>query len=538
MLLLFGWIVAASVGTAAGTSAVSGVGAADLPSIGTAAGTSAMLGVGASDLPGTGISAGAGSASGTGAADSSTAGSPAGGAGGSGVGVQPPPYNLTIGTVTGVPNATPSDASITGTPPSQLLNLVLQTGPAGATGATGAQGPIGPQGIQGPPGGGGGVGLGVNALDFAGGDLGAKINNAINAGNFDIFVPNSPGLVITTPIKILHTIQLNFSYRYPQHIVCATNDRPVFEAVGGVRNWRIRGGVFDGSNTNTPSCFLLCGRDNATGQQCGDNTAMDTVMVTGSWGIGTVINIAAEVIVFQNCALWIQGKGDASWNGPRATVLIANKDYWGVPWVYTQPNTNSGSCSAIVFQNCDIRGPEAPATCGLIKGQVEDLTIIPTYSNSGGGRAHWLFEPGLVGSSWTSPRRIAFRGGGRSECNNAAPNPFILVDGLGQGGTGIYHLDIDGMSFFESSPAVIQAINGARIHSLNWNPTNYVFPETLKLIDHRSASLDWATIKCRTTGSVDCTGQSINDGDIKIAGNVQGTVAASSRIRAANFNNW
>lgn len=48
-------------------------------------------------------------------------------------------YDLTIGSV----SVGTAAASITGTFPSQQLNLVLQTGPAGATGPTGPQGPGG-----------------------------------------------------------------------------------------------------------------------------------------------------------------------------------------------------------------------------------------------------------------------------------------------------------------------------------------------------------------------------------------------------------
>ena len=48
-------------------------------------------------------------------------------------------YNLGIGSV----SAGTAGASITGTFPSQLLNLTLPTGPAGPTGATGPAGPNG-----------------------------------------------------------------------------------------------------------------------------------------------------------------------------------------------------------------------------------------------------------------------------------------------------------------------------------------------------------------------------------------------------------
>jgi hypothetical protein len=48
-------------------------------------------------------------------------------------------YNLSIGSV----SVGTAAASITGSFPNQQLNLVLQTGPAGATGPTGPQGPGG-----------------------------------------------------------------------------------------------------------------------------------------------------------------------------------------------------------------------------------------------------------------------------------------------------------------------------------------------------------------------------------------------------------
>ena len=39
---------------------------------------------------------------------------------------------------------------------------------------------------------------GVNALDFSGDDLGAKINTAFDQGNLAVYVPNRAGLVIST----------------------------------------------------------------------------------------------------------------------------------------------------------------------------------------------------------------------------------------------------------------------------------------------------------------------------------------------------
>jgi hypothetical protein len=69
---------------------------------------------------------------------------PAGATGGVGpIGPAGPPNALAIGTVTTVPDGTPAGASITGTAPTQTLNLTIPAGPQGIQGI---------QGIQGPPG--------------------------------------------------------------------------------------------------------------------------------------------------------------------------------------------------------------------------------------------------------------------------------------------------------------------------------------------------------------------------------------------------
>lgn len=60
-----------------------------------------------------------------------------------------PSNELTIGTVTG---GTVADATITGTSPSQVLNLVLPKGDKGDTGSPGATGPQGPKGDTGDAG--------------------------------------------------------------------------------------------------------------------------------------------------------------------------------------------------------------------------------------------------------------------------------------------------------------------------------------------------------------------------------------------------
>ena len=376
-------------------------------------------------------------------------------------------------------------------------------------------------------------------------DLGVQLNNAFRWGFLQVDVPPAPDHTIRTTVKLPHgsTVRVMW-HNYPQHIVCATNDKPVFEAVGGVRHWRIIGGVFDGAAVNTPSCFLLCGRDDATLGQCGDTTALSEVQVSGHWGIGNIVNIAGEVLVFQNCNLWIQGRGDAAWSGHQATVTIANADYWGIPFAYTKPTVGGGSTSAIVFQNCDIRGGRQGvlnSSTFYLKGQVEDLSIVATYLN-GAGRCQILCEP-ATGSS-KSPRRIYLGGGGRTENNIGivwAGCPTVLVDGQGRGG-GVFGLTIGPMGHFigggmSHSTPILKTENTGIIYDLTWDQGMHV-EHTNKLIEHRTADLQWASIRSRYNAEIDCTGRTISDSMIKIHGNLRGTVGLKSKVHSANQNNW
>ena len=122
---------------------------------------------------------------------------------------------------------------------------------------------------------GGGFGGGANTVGWARSswfpgatrgqrDLGRQLNSAFAWGFLQVDVPPAPDHVIRTTVGLPHGATVRCMWHgYPRHVVCATGDRPAFEAVGGVRHWRIIGGVFDGAATDTPSCFLLCGRDDA-----------------------------------------------------------------------------------------------------------------------------------------------------------------------------------------------------------------------------------------------------------------------------------
>ena len=84
---------------------------------------------------------------------------PAGAAGAAGAtgtagaaGVAGPANSLKIGTVSTLPSGSAASATITGSSPSQILNLSLPAGPAGATGAMGLTGATGPAGSTGATG--------------------------------------------------------------------------------------------------------------------------------------------------------------------------------------------------------------------------------------------------------------------------------------------------------------------------------------------------------------------------------------------------
>ena len=104
---------------------------------------------------------------------------PVGAAGPTGsVGATGPANTLTIGTVTGGSSAA---ATITGTAPSQVLNLVLPKGDAGAAGAAGVQGPAGATGATGPQGpAGSAASATTSASDLTSGTLAdARLSSAI-----------------------------------------------------------------------------------------------------------------------------------------------------------------------------------------------------------------------------------------------------------------------------------------------------------------------------------------------------------------------
>ena len=71
----------------------------------------------------------------------------------------------------------------------------------------------------------------------------------------------------------------------------------------------------------------------------------------------------------------MQGRGDMNWGGAKATIIIANADYFGLPYSYTKPNTKAGSCSAIVFQNCDIRADQNATSCSRGRSRMSPSSL-------------------------------------------------------------------------------------------------------------------------------------------------------------------
>ena len=388
-------------------------------------------------------------------------------------------------------------------------------------------------------------------------DLGLQINKALDWGFFNIDVPPAHDHVIRTTIRLRHasTVRLEWN-NFPRYILCETAGKPVFEAIGSfLRDWRIKGGFFEGAKVKTPSCFLLYGRDDTEGQ-VGDTTPVSETHATGSWGIATIINIAAEVVVHQNCNIWNNGPGDfPAGTFPHAAVIIANADYWGLPFAYIKPRRTAASTSAIRFDGCDIRGGlphpterQLPGTGHAIifKGQAEDIDINGTYIN-GIGRSIILAEAGEdpVTRNVTSPRRV-YIAGGRTENNKGITwggIPTIVVDAHNFIGHGLFNLTIGPMSHYVgaflpgNAVPIIRTERGAHLYAFTMHQGGNI-EGTNRLIEHRTADLNWADVRSHSKVDIDCGTRALNDCDIKIGGRVVGAIGTGSKVRANNVQNW
>jgi hypothetical protein len=356
--------------------------------------------------------------------------------------------------------------------------------------------------------------------------------------------------VISTTVNIPHGATIRFTNRYPNHIVCSTNDKPVFQAISssGIRHFRIQGGIFDGAAVNTPLCFMMLGRTTGAVGQTGDTTCMDNVQCTGNWGAGVVINIGGEVDMYSHCHLWVQGDGDSVYAGTRATVIIANKDHFSFVLTAALPgpvttaiSTTAGSTSAHVFQNCDIRC-DANSSCFLLKGQVEDTTIIGTYINSPGTCAILLEAGDNGGGTWTCPRRLYIGGGGRFETQGLSGGcPFVLVDGKSQAGMGVYNMTQSEIGLFigssSNSMPALKTQNAGLMYALDVKLGHHLEYSNV-LLDHQTADLSWAHIESRFNAAVNCTGKTIDHSFIRCAGAVSGTLGTLTVAVHSGGTDW
>ena len=91
-----------------------------------------------------------------------------------------------------------------------------------------------------------------------------------------------------------------------------------------------------------------------------------------------------------------------------------------------------------------------------------------------------------------SPRVIRLLPGGRTECNGGPVNPLVLVDGLGHGGAGVYHLHIGPIGIFTCNP-VLKAVNKGVIYWLDFREGIHL-EHISTLLEHKDATLSWANI--------------------------------------------
>jgi hypothetical protein len=265
--------------------------------------------------------------------------------------------------------------------------------------------------------------------------------------------------------------------------------------------------------------------------------------------MGCVVNIGSEIDMFTNCHLWVQGDGDSLYSGTRAAVVISNKDHFsfsltgGQPGAaYTAVSTSPGSTSAHVFQNCDVRS-DANSSCFLLKGQVEDTTIVGTYLNAVGDCGIKTEAGDNGGGSYTCPRRLYITGG-RYEVNGGPSSglPMLLVKSLNQASMGLYNVGINNFGMFvgstSNSTAAIQTSGtNALIYALEIG-LNHHLEYSDALLLHTTADLSYAKIESRFNASIDCTGKTIANSFIRTAGLVSGTLGTKTVAVHSGAADW
>ena len=87
------------------------------------------------------------------------------------------------------------------------------------------------------------------------------------------------------------------------------------------------------------------------------------------------------------------------------------------------------------------------------------------------------------------------------------------------------------------STPVLKAVNGGVIYGLTWDQGGHI-EHTNMLIDHRTADLQWASIRSRFNAHIECSGRSIHHSTIRIGGEVRGNIGTKTKVFSANQNNW
>jgi len=135
-------------------------------------------------------------------------------------------------------------------------------------------------------------------------------------------------------------------------------------------------------------------------------------------------------------------------------------------------------------------------------------------------------------------------GGGRTETNKGtdwAGCPTIIVDGLNVGGA-LEDLTFGPIGHFigggqHNRTPIVKTENGGILHAFTMNQGGQI-SGTSRLLEHRTADLNWADVRCRFKVDIDCGTRALNDCDIKIGGRVVGAIGTGTKVRANNVQNW
>ena len=84
---------------------------------------------------------------------------------------------------------------------------------------------------------------------------------------------------------------------------------------------------------------------------------------------------------------------------------------------------------------------------------------------------------------------------------------------------------------------IIRTERGAYLYAFTMDQGGTI-EGTNRLIEHRTADLDWADVRCPFKVDIDCGTRTLNDCDIKIGGRVVGAIGTGTKVRANNVQNW